>query len=339
MGRKRLALNRQKAKNIKDLISKADKELKRHNLWENIRKGIEHISSLIIENKALLKKLWKVEDVSKLPKVKFLMASKKEIDAYIQKVRDENHDYYVVLYEGLILVSYNYAGNVILKNFPQTINNPELYEKLRQSLFYYWITLILSHEFSHLFRKHLEIVNENKFMEFRKRKKSLLSSNMFNSKSIKFYINSSKYLETDADRHAGIIYVGIFSKTLDKLAKETGIKYENLIINLLIRGTIKFFDMFMILHKDISNTHPCPLSRTVSFLSGCVEGIHNNPSILNYDERKFVDLIKFENLIHIIQISDFENPEKLHMCIQESLYIIDTYNLEIEKLLGRIKNE
>ena len=332
-------LNRKKAKNIKDLISKVDKELKRHNLWEDIRKGIEHISFLIIENKALLKELWKVEDISQLPKVKFFIDSKREINAYIQKAKDENYDYYVVLYEGLILVSYNYAGNVILKNFPQTINNPELYEKLRQSLFYYWITLILSHEFSHLFRKHLEVVNENKFMEFRKRKKSLLVSNIFNPQSGRLYVNSSKYLETDADRYAGIIYIGIFAKTLDKLREETGIELENLLINLLIRGTIKFFDMFMILHKDINDTHPCPLSRTISFLAGCAEGIHNNSSILNYDKEKFVDLIKIENLVHIMQIYDFEDPKKLHMCVQESLYIIDTYNTEIEKLLGKIKNE
>jgi len=232
-------LGRKKAKNIKDLMSKINKEFKRHKLWKNIKNEIYHIASLIVENKILLKELWKLNDISQLPKVKFRIDKKDKINAYIQKTNNE-FDYQVTLYKGIILISYNYAGNVILKYFPMVTEQPEVYEKLHQSLFYYWITLILSHEFSHLFRKHLEVANEDKFLEFGKRKKLLLDSRIMSLEGIKFYINQSKYLETDADRFAGMMYIGIFAKTLNKVVKETGIGYEDIIINLLVRGTIKF---------------------------------------------------------------------------------------------------
>jgi len=249
---------------------------------DNITRQVNNI----IKNNKLLKQIFK--DSKKQITFKFYEG---ELQARIIRFSDD--DYEIKLSTDLIFLIFNYSYEISQKfNLSKEIQNDEvIMEKIRSSLFYYWIEMIFLHEVSHLFRKHLELMNTKEFFEF------------YMTPSKSNVANDLIYYEMDADRYAGKLFAAIFHLSLDTLKKHVFLNENNLIEKFAIEGSMYLFDLLYKIDQEEEEeeyiTHPHPKQRMVLFLLGIQEAKYQNNNIFNMTlselealcEKKHIDFI------------------------------------------------
>jgi len=249
---------------------------------ENITQQVDNI----IKNNLLLKEVFG----NTKNKITFTFYDG-ELQARIKKF--SHNDYEIQISTDLILLLLNYSYQVSQKfNLPTERQKDEVFvEKIRSSLFYYWIEIIFLHEISHLFRKHLELMHTNEFHEF------------YMTPSKTNVANDLIYYEMDADRYAGKLFAAIFHLSLDTLKKHVFLNENNLIEKFAIEGSMYLFDLLYKIDQEEEEeeyrTHPHPKQRMVLFLLGIQEAKYQNNNIFNMTlselealcEKKHIDFI------------------------------------------------
>lgn len=184
----------------------------------------------------------------------------------------------------LLILLRHYSYKVIEYNllFSDIVRNPEnkeFFNKVSDSLFYFWMDFICLHEWSHIVQGHLNYLDE---------KNLLLNSTFFEFYSTNSFSQNKKilYLETDADRFASRVLFGKMSARLEIMKNYLNKDTETILSNLLI-GMLYLFDLFFLLKgKNKRSDHPSPIERMVIVSTGMNEALHINPKLLDISEKE-----------------------------------------------------